>query len=185
MSAQDCALILLASGLSQRFGRGNKLLADLHGKPLIQYAIDAALPFGFARNIAVISHDDALKVLLETAGFECVINPDPARGHQSSRSLGLNRAVNHGQDAALIILGDMPFITREHIKLILETGRTHDAVFSSNKDATLPPAFFKGETLSLMALNIKPASFAAVPLSERDARDIDTKADLAQAARLF
>ena len=37
MREQDIALVILASGLSKRFGINNKLIASFKGKPLIQH----------------------------------------------------------------------------------------------------------------------------------------------------
>ena len=49
------ALILLAAGLSERFGDEDKLLALLNGKPIIQHAIEAAKGINYRHRLAVVS----------------------------------------------------------------------------------------------------------------------------------
>jgi len=51
---EDCALVILASGLSERFGKADKLMAEFRGKPLVQHAIDAADKLPFAERFAVV-----------------------------------------------------------------------------------------------------------------------------------
>lgn len=189
MRPENCALIVLASGLSERFGAENKLLADLDGKPLIKHVTDEVSPLAFQHIIAVIPDDTALYSLLCSAGFQCVINPDPSRGQISSRTIGIKTALAHNCEAALIMLGDMPFIAASHIVELLKTGETHDAVFSSNGDVRMPPAFFKGAALRQLAQeqtskNELFVSCETIPISSEAARDIDTRTDLADAARL-
>lgn len=189
MRPENCALIVLASGLSERFGAENKLLADLDGKPLIKHVTDEVSPLAFQHKIAVISDDPALYSLLCSAGFQCVINPDPLRGQHSSRTIGIKTALELNCEAALILLGDMPFIAASHIVELLKTGETHDAVFSSNGEVRMPPAFFKGAALQHLAKEqASKNSFLmqgeTLQLSSEAARDIDTRTDLADAARL-
>ena len=47
--------VIMASGLGKRFG-GNKLMADFHGKPMIQRALDATDGL-FARRVVVTRHE--------------------------------------------------------------------------------------------------------------------------------
>ncbi|MGJ8564287.1 MAG: nucleotidyltransferase family protein [Alphaproteobacteria bacterium] len=189
MRPEHCALIVLASGLSERFGAENKLLADLDGKPLIKHVTDEVSPLAFQHKIAVIPDEPALDSLLCSAGYQCVINRHPSRGQNSSRTIGIKTALAHSCEAALIMLGDMPFIAAPHIVGLLKAGKTHDAVFSSCGDVRMPPAFFKGAALRQLAQEqtSKNRLFEfceIVPISSEAARDIDTLADLADAARL-
>jgi len=69
MRLQDCALVILASGLSERFGKADKLMADFRGKPLVQHAIDAADMLPFAERFAVIHNaSQKRRALFKTYG---------------------------------------------------------------------------------------------------------------------
>src|SRR6266508_4112580 len=50
--------IVLAAGTSSRFGRTKQLL-ELEGKPLVQYAVDAAAAAGLDEVVVVVGHDAA------------------------------------------------------------------------------------------------------------------------------
>lgn len=186
MTPQNTALILLASGLSRRYGPENKLLAELSGKPLIHHVVETIAPLSFNRKVAVVCDDPLLIEYLETVGFQCVLNPDPSRGLKSSRTLGIKAALAQGCEAALILLADMPFIPGTHIKAVLKKAETHDAVFSLSGDAMMPPAAFRKKALCnlLEGVDMKEPGSATIPLSTQLARDIDTQDDLAAAASL-
>lgn len=103
--------IVLAAGASRRFGRGNKLLAHLWGRPLLLHALDRARASG-ARRIIVVTGSDRGRVtrLLRT---ERGIRPtvvravDHAEGMGASLRAGL-AAMRPIEREALIFLGDMP-----------------------------------------------------------------------------
>ena len=81
MSAKDCAIILLASGLSKRFGAEDKLLARLAGQSVIDHTLGNIAPVGFGLHIAVIgalaNTESALSDKLKTAGYQIIVNPHP------------------------------------------------------------------------------------------------------------
>jgi len=53
VSAGNIACIVLASGLSERFGEPDKLSADLCGKPVLSYVLDTARAVGFGEIFCV------------------------------------------------------------------------------------------------------------------------------------
>ena len=192
MRAKDCALILLASGQSQRFGSENKLLADLNGKPLIQHVIDNFAPFKFSACYAVVSNDDVADVLAPL-GFNIIRNKSPESGHGHALSLGAGALKKSGRHMACIGLADMPFVSADHIKNLLGLADNAETVMSIHKNIHMPPAMFKGAAFErlLSAFGDKGAkrfagtdSIETCLLDTRGAMDIDTPADLA-AARLL
>lgn len=109
IAADRVAALLLAAGLSRRFGPQDKLLADFEGRPLAAHARDAIGGFGFAARLAVIrTGAPDLRALFADGGFTLIENPIPADGMASSLRLGAAAARDLPVDALLICLADMP-----------------------------------------------------------------------------
>ena len=88
MREPDIALVILASGLSKRFGINNKLIASFKGKPLIQHIIDSCKPMNFGGRFAVIpSRSCALRDLLLDNDFTLIENDKPFLGRVHSIKL--------------------------------------------------------------------------------------------------
>ena len=83
--------VIMASGLGRRFG-GGKLLARLHGKPLLQYALDATGGL-FARRV-VVTRDPAAAALCRGQGVETVLHSQPSRS--DTVRLGLEALAGRG-----------------------------------------------------------------------------------------
>lgn len=101
------AAIVLAAGASRRFG-SQKLLAPLHGKPVVRWAVEnvlAALP---DEVMVVVGRDgDAVREALEGLAVRVVVNERWAEGMSTSLSAGI-AALPADVDAVLIALGDQP-----------------------------------------------------------------------------
>jgi CTP:molybdopterin cytidylyltransferase MocA len=119
--------LILAAGAGTRFG-ATKQLADLRGRPLLQYAIDSMLSVeGLDPVVVVLGH--AADQILEAVDFgtaEVVICSEWDRGQAFSLRRGL--AALAGADAVAVTLGDQPFITPEVISGALDQLAGHDAV---------------------------------------------------------
>lgn len=104
--------VVLAAGEGRRFG-GNKLLAIVGGEPVITRVLRAL--DGIERVVVVGAHVEELMQYLRS---EVVIyNPNYREGISTSIRLGLRFFQDY--DAVLIVLGDMPLITRETINKII------------------------------------------------------------------
>lgn len=99
-------VVLLAAGMSSRFG-GNKLLARLGGRRVIDYAADAALSVDCQRRAAVVSSEDVAGAL-RRSGFDILYNREPGRGMASSIVIGV-RAMED-MDAVLLLAADQPLL---------------------------------------------------------------------------
>lgn len=111
--------ILLAAGAGTRFG-GSKLLAPLHGKPLVLHAL-AVLHTAVPNVLAVVRPgDEVLHDLLRTAGAQVLICPQAVDGMGHSLACAA-RELPPGAPA-LVALGDMPTIASDTVR------RVHDAV---------------------------------------------------------
>jgi len=85
---ENTVAVLLAAGLSRRYGGAGKLVAEFRGKPLVLHAAGTIAALPFSRRLAVCrSGDDELAAMLDQLGFVVVRNPDPAQGMASSLAL--------------------------------------------------------------------------------------------------
>jgi molybdenum cofactor cytidylyltransferase len=109
--APRIAAIVLAAGQSRRMGGPNKLLAELDGKKMVRRSVESVLASGAAPVIVVLGHQkEAVAAALEGLDVVLVENPDFATGLSTSLKRGLAE-VPASADAALVCLGDMPFVT--------------------------------------------------------------------------
>lgn len=131
---EQTAAVLLAAGLSQRFGDGNKLVEPLGGKPLLGHAADLIRSLPFARRIAVVSGDEVAALL---GDFERVTNPAPEQGQDGSVRLGLAAAGD--ARAILLCLADMPAVTADHLRALADAADDITAAISATGGWRSPP----------------------------------------------
>ncbi len=128
--------LILAAGRSERMGRPKQLLS-LRGKPLVQYAIDAALASRLDEVVLVLGHraDEVRAAINLPKGrdIRIVVNDGYAEGQGSSLREGL-RAVDPRATGAAILLADQPGVDAGLID------RIADAFFESEA-AVLRPVF--------------------------------------------
>jgi molybdenum cofactor cytidylyltransferase len=140
---ENTVAVLLAAGLSRRYGGAGKLVAEFRGKPLVLHAAGTIAALPFSRRLAVCrSGDDELAAMLDQLGFVVVRNPDPAQGMASSLALGVAAA---GEPEALVIaLADMPLVTAAHLRMLVDRLALGSIVASvaRDSDAPTPPAAF-------------------------------------------
>jgi molybdenum cofactor cytidylyltransferase len=180
-------VVLLAAGLSRRFGPGDKLEQLVGGKPLAFHSGEtlAGLPFGW--KFAVCSAPDGIVPdRLRALGFEIVVNPDPACGQGSSLALGAEAVERTGAAGVLICLADMPAVGRVLLDGIVEhwaTDRTK-TVAAHGPDYLGPPALFPCAALPALRAIVgdrgaKYLLTEAIPVAAGSAelRDYDLPAD--------
>jgi len=106
------AVMVLAAGLSSRFGNGHKLLAEIDGKPVIRHVVDTALRTDHRPVLLVTGHQAAAVTAAADGGdrLKIVHNPAFAEGLASSLQAGL-AALPPDIDGVMVCLGDMPDVT--------------------------------------------------------------------------
>jgi molybdenum cofactor cytidylyltransferase len=110
-SPRKVAALLLAAGRSTRMGGPNKLLEDLHGKPIVRHAAEALAASGASPVVAVTGHEgERVASALAGLDIQCVANPAYADGLSTSLKAGL-AALPPESDAVVVALGDMPDVT--------------------------------------------------------------------------
>lgn len=114
------AAIVLAAGRSSRMGDANKLLAELDGEPMVRRVAGTALEAGLDPVVAVLGHDaDAVRRALSGLPVRLVVNPRYATGIGSSVGAGIE-AVDGEVDGAMVVLGDMPWITVADLRALVD-----------------------------------------------------------------
>ncbi|MGM9537969.1 MAG: NTP transferase domain-containing protein [Candidatus Onthomonas sp.] len=112
-------LILLAAGLSRRFG-GNKLLADWHGKPLYTYSLLALAALTARRpdcRLTVVTRYEEIQSHALALGAQVRWNGHSEDGISSSLRLGLESAPD--ADFYLCSVADQPDLTTDTAEAFL------------------------------------------------------------------
>lgn len=182
------AAVLLAAGSSTRMGR-NKLLLELGGQTVVRRAVQAAIDSGVDRVVVVLGHEAEL-VRAQIAGLPCevIVNPDHERGVGTSLHAGIRAAAD--ADAVVVLLADMPFVTGEMIRGVVERHRSTGArlVLSHYGGVQAPPTLYARELFEEVLaepdercgkrIARRHAEEAAVaPWPEAALRDIDVAED--------
>jgi molybdenum cofactor cytidylyltransferase len=178
--------ILLAAGQSTRFGR-QKLLEPYRGEPLVRKTARCFLDAGLRPLCAVVSPDPRLVEALAGLPLMTVENAHPENGISSSIAIGL-RALPETTDAALIGVGDQPYLTVEAIEELTRAfapGRIIVPRWGDHRGN--PPVFDRRFFAELLALDgdlggqrvmaAHPEAVVEVPLPAKLGDDIDRPQD--------
>jgi molybdenum cofactor cytidylyltransferase len=107
--------LILAAGEGARFGTEPKLLAELHGRPLLEHAIRAQCAVGELERVVVVLGARAEQIA-GGVDFDCaepVVCADWSRGQAASLRCGARALA--GANKVIVTLGDEPLITPELI----------------------------------------------------------------------
>ena len=110
--------VIMASGLGKRFG-GNKLVADFHGKPMIQKALNATEGL-FAKRVVVTRHE-SVAALCREQNVAVVLHDQPHR----SDTVRLGLEALGDLDACMFLPGDQPLLRRETVAKLLQNWQQH------------------------------------------------------------
>ena len=188
--------VILAAGLSKRFGLGNKILAKINGKTLIEIILDRLIQIDSnQKNIIVIGGNDynSLKKKLNKYNVKIFYNKNYNNGLGSSVSYIFKKKIN--KNGIMFIPGDMPLISIKDFKKLINT-------FVQKKNKIISPCYKKkiGNPLIIPKIyfnllkNLKKdegarkflpsKDFIHVPCGYGTIFDIDTKYELLKAKLL-
>lgn len=189
-----CALIL-AAGRSTRMGEANKLLANLHGKPLLAHVLEAACASKATQTFVVTGHEHRqIMPLVEAAGAKAMHNEAYREGLSASLAAGIS-GLGPQCDAALVMLGDMPLTTSHQIDLMVDSfaaAPTGSIVVATHNGVRGNPVIWprkhfaallqiKGDTGARQLIGEHAGAVVSVELGEAASLDIDTPQALATA----
>jgi molybdenum cofactor cytidylyltransferase len=185
------AAIVLAAGQATRFGEC-KQLVRLDGKPLLEHVLDNLRRSTIDDVVVVLgAHADEIRAQVHFAGERVVLNPDYTEGMSTSIQAGL-RALPPDADAAMIVLGDQPFVSPRTLNALLDESRgapsnvivpTVDG-FRGNPVIVPRPLFaevmdIRGDIGCRAIFGNHPELVRKVAVDDRGiVKDIDTRADL-------
>ena len=111
--------VVLAAGAGRRFGEEPKQLAPLRGVPLLEHALTAVE--AVEPRVVVLGHAAAeIRAAVDLHGARAVVCADWEEGQAASLRCGIEALGD--VDAALIVLGDQPGLTREAVAAVLAAG---------------------------------------------------------------
>lgn len=188
------AALLLAAGAGSRFG-GPKLLAPLHGRPLLRHALDLAQDCPAVNAgvwVVTGAHRALVEACLAGAPATLVHNAAWRQGMGSSIASGMT-ALPQAVDAVLLLLADQAALCATDIERLCTAWLQHpgEPVAAVHAGGTGAPAIFprdwwprltalQGEEGARDLLRREPGlRTAAIPNA---AHDIDTAAQLARLA---
>ncbi len=150
------AAVVLAAGGGTRFeGPEHKLLTNLRGKPVVVWAVDAAVEAALDETVVVVGAVDVARAL-EGRDVTVVANDRWRVGIASSLATAMDHADARGHDAIVVGLGDQPFVSAD-------AWRT---VASGSSEAPIVVATYDGARRNPVRL-----SRAVWPLIDREGDD--------------
>ena len=181
--------IVLAAGGGSRFG-GGKLLARLGGQPIIEAVLDNLLDAPVDEVIVVVGADaKGLREVCERYGVRTVDNEEWELGQSTSVLAGLRAC---GGEAAVVLLGDQPFVGAEAVERLVATftegakvavatygGKRRNPVLFSREVWPLLEAELAGDEGARSVLKQHPELVVEVPCGGVGGpTDVDTREDL-------
>ncbi len=105
--------LILAAGAGTRFGDESKLLAELDGRPLLEYAVAAQCAVAELEWIVIVLGAHAHEVLerVDLRRAEPVICADWHTGQAASLRCGASALAAAGAGKVIVTLGDEPLLT--------------------------------------------------------------------------
>lgn len=180
MTPRDVACVVLASGLSERFGKSNKLESPLCGKPVLEHVLETVTAVGFGE-VFLVSRSS------HSGDFVVVKNETPELGQGHALRIGLNAARTKGWHQVSVVLGDMPLVSSVHVKAVVQNLQSSLSVISKSEGRRMPPAAFcataidkilGSETKSTARALFDQLNLLTVPMTVEEALDVDTPEDL-------
>lgn len=195
----DFVTVVLAAGSGLRFG-GAKQLAPVAGRPLITWAVDAALASGLERVVVVLGHqgDEVAGVLPSSQRLEIIRNPHHEQGMGASLALAARWCLANKSEVMAVLLGDQPLVQAETISQVaraaqaspsgaaaasIDGRRTHPIAFSRKHFAEL--ADLSGDQGGRALLDRLGDALSLVPADPASGLDVDHPQDLAQVQELL
>ncbi len=182
--SNNLAILILAAGSSTRLGEPKQLL-KLHGKSLINIAIEKVQTLGLNITVILGENSDKIKKEIKNHNVNIIKNPNHKKGIGNTIAFGIS---NIKEEKVLIMLCDQPLIPKEHYKSLIETSNKNQnkIICSKYQNQYAVPAIFPKQYFEeLKKLNVDKGAKQlfgkyipiSVSLSDDYCLDIDTKED--------
>ena len=188
--------VVLAAGLSKRFGLKNKILEKINGKSLIETILDRLIEIDSSQNNIVViggNNYNSLKKKLNKYDVKVFYNKNYTNGLGSSVSFILKKKIN--KNGIMFIPGDMPLISKKDFKKLINTffQKKNKIICPCYKEKIGNPLIIPKIYFNLLknlkkdegARKVLPSKdFIHVPCGYGTIFDIDTKYELLKAKLL-
>lgn len=184
--------LVMAAGNATRF-QGNKMAAELNGRPLIRHALDA-VPKALFSEVVVVTQYPEVEALAAEYGFTCLKNEHPDWGISHTIALG-TRALS-ACNAILYMVSDQPLLDDASVERIIECWRAHPcnivgaAHNGKRGNPCIFPREFYDELLQLeedhggnTIIRRHPERLLLVEVAEEELTDVDTAQALSDLKR--
>ncbi len=187
--APDIRPVVLAAGLSSRWGAGDKLIAHTGKETVLGAVLNTATQLGTGTPLVVCRTDDQHHIA-EAAGCEAMVNPHPEGGISTSLRLAVKAVRKDPQyQWMLILLGDMPFLKPASLRAMLALRSPALDAVAARYPKPGPPVLFQrhcfdalltldGDTGAAQLLRSGQLTVALHEFSPDEMRDIDRPSDL-------
>lgn len=122
MVSKKLSCIFLASGHSKRF-HGNKLLAPLEGRPLVQHVFEH-LPAHMFHQVLVVTRYPQVAQLAQALRFTPILNPDPTDDIAVTIRLGLEH-LEQDMGGCMFSVCDQPFLSPASLTALVQEFQAH------------------------------------------------------------
>jgi molybdenum cofactor cytidylyltransferase len=178
--------VILAAGESRRFGHA-KQLAVLGDRTLLEHVLERARLAGMEPIVAVVPVWLTRPATMADPALRWVRNPHPERGMSHSVRLGFE-ALPAETGASVILLGDQPTVSIEHLKALVAARGDHPILATCAGGRTGPPVLVERSHFGIVdellgdiglreLLQTHPEWVLAVEVGTHPP-DVDTPADL-------
>ena len=123
----QCVILAAGQGTRMKSDRP-KVLHQIAGKPMVQYAIEAAASIGARRPIVVIGHGaEQVQNAIGDRADTVLQSPQLGTGHAL---LQARAKIDPAAETVLVLYGDTPFLSAETIRRLLDSHLAAQAVLS-------------------------------------------------------
>lgn len=121
--------LILAGGDGSRFGPESKLIQELGGRPLLEYAIEAMCALDAIERVVVVlgAHADIVRERVRFGCAETVVCEGWSRGMSETLKCGLDTLSS--ADRVIVTLGDSPTVTPAVIERLASAPAGSRAVY--------------------------------------------------------
>ena len=146
---KNVSAIVLAAGLSRRFGTSDKLMARFEGRTLLEHVLDCLAGLGLGQIVVVTRRDfEALDLLRRDPDLTCIVNETPEAGMGSSLALGAEAL--KPCTGVFVVLADMPFITPDLYRDMATDLPGHDIVVPVHAGQRGHPVLFASTCFNVL-----------------------------------
>ena len=145
MTSNSIASLILAAGMSRRFGEENKLLHEVEGEPVVARVVRSHLEAGLSPLVVLGYESEPVSKALEGFPVRTLLNPDFEDGMGSSIAAGARSLDPADIIGVSICPGDLPWLKSETIAQIMRgfsANEGQNIVFPQCDERRGHPVFF-------------------------------------------